>query len=79
MPGTSENTSLFACSERLCSRHDNDRKIPRTPSEIYTLNRSVAEKMKKIFLHRGIPVIPSLGAFIQATHRLLGNIPSAFR
>jgi len=43
-------------------RHDNDRNIPRTPAEIYDLNRAVASRMEKIFLHRGIPVIPSLGA-----------------
>ncbi|KAJ7890789.1 Metallo-dependent phosphatase-like protein [Mycena leptocephala] len=32
------------------ARHDSDRKLPRTPNEIYDLNRP-----------RGIPVIPSLG------------------
>ncbi|KAF4574592.1 hypothetical protein EYR36_005940 [Pleurotus pulmonarius] len=43
------------------ARHDNDRKLPRTPSEIYELNRAVASKMEKIFGSKGIPVIPSLG------------------
>ncbi|KAF4619842.1 hypothetical protein D9613_005070 [Agrocybe pediades] len=43
------------------ARHDNDRKLPRTPTEINDLNRAVAAKMKKIFTNRGIPVIPSLG------------------
>ncbi|KAJ7498910.1 hypothetical protein FB451DRAFT_1014537, partial [Mycena latifolia] len=42
-------------------RHDNDRKLPRTPSEIYDLNRAVATKMASIFTARGIPVVPSLG------------------
>lgn len=42
-------------------RHDNDHKIPRTPSEIFDLNRQVATRMEKIFLKRGVPVVPSLG------------------
>ncbi|EGO01896.1 hypothetical protein SERLA73DRAFT_49578, partial [Serpula lacrymans var. lacrymans S7.3] len=42
------------------ARHDNDRKIPRTTDEIYDSNRAVAKKMSKIFLSKGIPVIPSL-------------------
>jgi len=41
-------------------RHDNDGKIPRTPSEIYDLNRAVAAKMRKVFSNRNIPVVPSL-------------------
>ncbi|KAJ7068283.1 hypothetical protein C8F01DRAFT_1117593 [Mycena amicta] len=43
------------------ARHDNDRKLPRTPSEIYDLNRAVAAKMASVFTSRGIPVVPSLG------------------
>ncbi|KXN86281.1 Endopolyphosphatase [Leucoagaricus sp. SymC.cos] len=43
------------------ARHDEDHKIPRTPNEIFDLNRQVAAKMEKIFLKRGIPVVPSLG------------------
>ncbi|KAK7061730.1 RFX-type winged-helix domain-containing protein [Favolaschia claudopus] len=43
------------------ARHDNDRKLPRTPVEIYDLNRAVAAKMNSVFTSRGIPVIPSLG------------------
>ncbi|KAJ6613436.1 hypothetical protein B0H10DRAFT_2165301 [Mycena sp. CBHHK59/15] len=43
------------------ARHDNDRKLPRTPSEIYDLNRAVATKMASVFTSRGIPVVPSLG------------------
>ena len=42
-------------------RHDNDRKLPRTPKEIYDLNRRMAAKMKEVFLSKGIPVVPSLG------------------
>lgn len=45
-------------------RHDNDRKLPRTTSEIYMLNRAVASKMESIFTSRGIPVVPSLGEFL---------------
>ncbi|KAL9712723.1 Endopolyphosphatase [Leucoagaricus gongylophorus] len=43
------------------ARHDNDHKIPRTPREIFDLNRQVATRMEKIFLKRGVPVVPSLG------------------
>jgi len=42
-------------------RHDNDPKLPRTPDEIYDLNRAVSAKMKDVFLSKGIPVVPSLG------------------
>lgn len=59
------------------ARHDNDRKIPRTPSEIYTLNRSVAERMERIFLHRGIPVIPSLGNNDVWPHNILTPGPNS--
>lgn len=44
-------------------RHDNDRKQPRTTSEIYMLNRAMAKKMEDVFLSKGIPVIPSIGAY----------------
>ncbi|KAL0950019.1 hypothetical protein HGRIS_010027 [Hohenbuehelia grisea] len=43
------------------ARHDNDRKNPRTPTEIYDLNRAVAAKMERAFTRKGIPVVPSLG------------------
>ena len=46
----------------VSGRHDNDRKLPRTPLEIYDLNRAVAAKMRKVFSDRNIPVVPSLGA-----------------
>jgi len=42
-------------------RHDNDRKNPRNPRNIYDLNRRVAGRMEQIFLSRGIPVIPTIG------------------
>ncbi|THV08536.1 hypothetical protein K435DRAFT_641814, partial [Dendrothele bispora CBS 962.96] len=42
-------------------KHDNDRKIPRTPSEIYDLNRAMTRRMEQIFTTKGIPVVPSLG------------------
>lgn len=45
-------------------RHDNDRRHPRTTKEIYQLNRAVAKKMWDIFGSRGIPAVPSLGAFL---------------
>ena len=42
-------------------RHDNDHKLPRTPKEIYDLNKGMAAKMKEVFWNKGIPVVPSLG------------------
>jgi endopolyphosphatase len=46
------------------ARHDNDRKHPRTPREIYDLNRLVARQMQDAFTSKGIPVIPSLGVYV---------------
>ncbi|KAL5507973.1 hypothetical protein ACEPAH_5591 [Sanghuangporus vaninii] len=43
------------------ARHDNDREIPRTPDEIYELNRAMARRMNEVFTSRGIPVVPTLG------------------
>ncbi|KAH9936952.1 Metallo-dependent phosphatase-like protein [Amylocystis lapponica] len=43
------------------ARHDIDRKLPRTTSEIYALNSAMAMKMEDVFLSKGIPVIPSIG------------------
>ena len=42
-------------------RHDIDRKNPRTPRNIYDLNRVMAKRMEQIFLSRGIPVVPTIG------------------
>lgn len=43
------------------ARHDNDRKNPRTPKNIYDLNRRMTARMEQIFLSRGIPVVPTIG------------------
>ena len=51
---------LFVC-HLLTPRHDNDRKNPRTPKNIYDLNRVIAKRMEEIFLSRGIPVVPTIG------------------
>ena len=45
----------------LWCRHDNDRELPRTPDEIYELNRAMARRMNEVFTSRGIPVVPTLG------------------
>lgn len=47
----------------VLASHDNDRKIPRTPDEIFGLNSMLATAMEDIFLKKGIPVVPSLGEF----------------
>lgn len=41
------------------ARHDNDNKIPRTPSAIYQMNRNVAQKMIETFPN--IPIVPNIG------------------
>lgn len=46
----------------LC-RHDNDRQTPRTTAEIFNLNREIVKRMKKLFLKRDIPTVPSLGEY----------------
>ncbi|KAH8118273.1 Metallo-dependent phosphatase-like protein, partial [Phellopilus nigrolimitatus] len=43
------------------ARHDNDRELPRTPSEIYELNRAMVRRMNEVFTSRGVPVVPCLG------------------
>ncbi|KAI0335497.1 hypothetical protein GY45DRAFT_1316828 [Cubamyces sp. BRFM 1775] len=43
------------------ARHDNDRRRPRTTAEIYELNRALARKMERVFVRKGIPVVPSIG------------------
>lgn len=42
------------------ARHDIDREIPRTPGEIYELNRMMVRKMRETF-GADMPVIPSMG------------------
>jgi endopolyphosphatase len=48
-------------SSVVLASHDNDRKIPRTPKEIFDLNSMLAREMENIFIKKGIPVVPSLG------------------
>ncbi|KLO18105.1 endopolyphosphatase [Schizopora paradoxa] len=43
------------------ARHDNDRQHPRTPDEIYMLNRDMVSRMEEIFTSRGVPVVPCIG------------------
>ena len=45
-------------------RHDNDRELPRTPNEIYELNRAMVRRMNEISTDCGIPVVPSLGTLV---------------
>jgi len=60
----------------IAQRHDNDRKFPRTPSEIFELNKAVASKMQNVFSSRGIPVVPSLGAsYIHLSSPVLMVVP----
>ena len=50
----------------VLASHDNDHKIPRTLDEIFGLNNMLATAMEKIFLKKGIPVVPSLGEYKQS-------------
>ncbi|KAF7332218.1 RFX-type winged-helix domain-containing protein [Mycena kentingensis (nom. inval.)] len=59
------------------ARHDNDNKLPRTPAEIYNLNRAVSQKMVEVFASRGIPVVPSLGNNDVWPHNILQPGPNA--
>ena len=47
------------------ARHDNDRELPRTPGEIYELNRAISRRMEEVFVRRGVPVVPCLGKCIE--------------
>jgi endopolyphosphatase len=47
-------------SLRSLSRHDIDREIPRTPKEIYELNRMMAGKMRETF-GENVVIVPSIG------------------
>lgn len=48
------------------SRHDNDDKKPRTTDEIYMLNRAISARMDEVFTQKGVPVIPTIGAFCRS-------------
>jgi len=52
---------LYASAALPMRRHDIDRKNPRTPKNIYELNRAMAKRMEEVFLSRGIPVVPTIG------------------
>ena len=65
--GTVHGTAFLSETRRIvltrsARRHDNDRKQPRTLKEIYQLNRAIARRMEEVFVSKGVPVIPSIGA-----------------
>ncbi|KAL7410416.1 Metallo-dependent phosphatase-like protein [Mrakia frigida] len=59
------------------ARHDIDRTYPRTPQEIYNLNRMMSSKMYDIFKSKGVPVVPSLGNNDIWPHNILYPGPNA--
>ncbi|EJD01156.1 uncharacterized protein FOMMEDRAFT_21595 [Fomitiporia mediterranea MF3/22] len=59
------------------ARHDNDREVPRTPDEIYELNRAAARRMNEIFTSRGIPVVPTLGNNDVWPHNIMAAGPNS--
>jgi hypothetical protein len=46
--------------EASFTRHDIDREIPRTPKEIYELNRMMTGKMREAF-GEDVVIVPSIG------------------
>ncbi|CED83970.1 Acid sphingomyelinase and PHM5 phosphate metabolism protein [Phaffia rhodozyma] len=59
------------------ARHDIDRTHPRTPKEIFELNRMVAARMDKVFTSRGVTVVPSLGNNDIYPHNILTAGPNS--
>uniref|UniRef100_A0A1D1XWA1 Endopolyphosphatase n=1 Tax=Anthurium amnicola TaxID=1678845 RepID=A0A1D1XWA1_9ARAE len=64
------------------SRHDNDENIPRTPTEIFQLNKLIADKFLKTFLNKKeyaphfIPIVPSIGNNDIYPNRIMGAGPN---
>ncbi|KAI5451729.1 Endopolyphosphatase, variant 2 [Naganishia albida] len=58
------------------ARHDIDREIPRTPKEIYELNRMMAGKMRETF-GENVIVVPSIGNNDIWPHNILQPGPNA--
>lgn len=58
------------------ARHDIDRDIPRTPQEIYTLNRYMVDKMQETF-GKKIVLVPSIGNNDIYPHNILAPGPNA--
>ncbi|OCF61739.1 endopolyphosphatase [Kwoniella mangroviensis CBS 10435] len=57
------------------ARHDIDRSLPRTPNEIYELNRMVVSKMLDTF-GTDIPIVPSIGNNDIYPHNVMAAGPS---
>ncbi|WOO77660.1 Endopolyphosphatase [Vanrija pseudolonga] len=57
------------------SRHDIDREIPRTPKEIFDLNRMMAAKMVEVF-GKDMPIVPSVGNNDIYPHNVLSPGPN---
>ncbi|OXG95688.1 endopolyphosphatase [Cryptococcus neoformans A2-102-5] len=57
------------------ARHDIDRKIPRTPREIFDLNRMIVDRMLDTF-GRDMPIVPSIGNNDIYPHNVLAAGPN---
>lgn len=57
------------------SRHDIDREIPRTLSEILDLNKAMADRMIEVF-GKDIPIVPALGNNDIWPHNVLAPGPN---
>lgn len=58
-PNPSRAPSLAGTGDN--ARHDISRALPRSPAEIYDLNRKMVGRMHDVFGKRGVRVVPSLG------------------
>ncbi|KAG8966443.1 Endopolyphosphatase [Tulasnella sp. 419] len=58
------------------ARHDNDHLLPRSPDEIYELNRQTVARMDAIFVPRGVPVVPTMGNNDLYPHNIMFHGPN---
>lgn len=62
-------------SRKLMRRHDIDRKLPRTPQEIFDLNTMMVDKMLNV-IPKDVPIVPSLGNNDIYPHNVLAAGPN---
>jgi len=58
------------------ARHDIDRQVPRTPKEIYELNRMMVSKMEDTF-GKDVVIVPSVGNNDVYPHNVFAPGPSS--
>jgi hypothetical protein len=78
LPPSLRYVDLFVCRVGTGdnARHDIDRQYPRTPKEIYELNRMMAGRMSDVFGSKGVKVVPSMGNNVRPS--IYPSCPSIF-